>query len=192
MLCFFIVLSLQYCLKPELKQELKSISESKEFSDDQALLNISKRLFENQLKDYRVLTLSNSKKKLILDYGGTTALTFHQKDEYIQSIQLNTAKYLLRLFKYGQNRNLEVVQISLVKPYFIKDPSMKTELVEEVEVMRVSLNIESLKKIPGWETIDEFSEDKGKNPNPDLKNVLEKLIQLWDIELNELHRVEIK
>jgi hypothetical protein len=82
--------------------------------------------------------------------------------------------------------------LSIVKPFYVREEAIKKEVIEEFEIFRISLDPLKVKQLENFETanIDSISIE-GKEGEIQL-NLLNSIIKNWKVELNEIHRVEIK
>ncbi len=168
-----------------------NITDDPKIPDEIYLIEISKKIL---LQEYKEAKVEKTKDGifLILEYGGSSALSFRSQETYEREVKLITANYLLQFIRYTKNRNLKVITISLVKPYYVKEETIKREVIEEFEVFRVSLDVEKAKSVKDIESIDLQNMDT-KSPEWETKvKVLEEIIKSWKVELNDLRRIEVK
>ncbi len=191
-LALFIIFIGINCSKKYPKQkDIEALQNNQSISDEEALYGIGKIIFAESLKSFKTEKNTTGKQDVVIDYGGNRAYTFYSEGNYSDRIQLDTARYILLFSQAARKRNLEQLLISVVKPYYVKEPDAKKEVTEEFEVFRVSILLSELEKIPNWENPKHLLENK----NIDNKNVTELLNQVrlrWKIELNELSRIELK
>jgi hypothetical protein len=174
------------------KEELPlSIIDDPKIPDEVYLIELSKKILLLNYKEAKVEKTKDGN-FLVLEYGGSSALSFRDQDTYQKEMKLITANYLLKFIRYTKSRNLKLITISLVKPYYVNEESIKREVIEEFEVYRVSLEIESTKNIKDIDIID-LENVNTKSPEWESKlKVLEEIIKLWRVELNDLRRIEVK
>ena len=91
----------------------------------------------------------------------------------------------------SKKRNLDNMRISVVKPYYVKEPEAKKEVTEEFEVFRASISVSELEKITGWNNQKLLSDNRNIN-NPNVIETFNQVRLRWKIELNELSRIELK
>jgi hypothetical protein len=174
------------------KEELPlSIIDDPKIPDEVYLIELSKKILLLNYKEAKVEKTKDGN-FLVLEYGGSSALSFRDQDTYQKEMKLITANYLLKFIRYTKSRNLKLITISLVKPYYVNEESIKREVIEEFEVYRVSLEIENTKNIKDIDIIDLENVDT-KSPEWESKlKILEEIIKLWRVELNDLRRIEVK
>ena len=168
-----------------------NIVDDPKIPDEIYLIELSKKILLQNFKEAKV-EKSKDGSSLILEYGGSSALSFRNQDTYEKEMKLITANYLLKFIRYTSTRNLKLITISLVKPYYVNEESIKKEVIEEFEVYRVSIETEKTKNIKDIDLIDLENVDT-KSPEWESKvKVLEEIINIWKVELNDLRRIEIK
>jgi hypothetical protein len=174
------------------KEELPlSIIDDPKIPDEVYLIELSKKILLQNYKEAKVEKTKDGN-FLVLEYGGSSALSFRDQDTYQKEMKLITANYLLKFIRYTKSRNLKLITISIVKPYYVNEESIKREVIEEFEVYRVSLEIENTKNIKDIDIID-LENVNTKSPEWESKlKVLEEIIKSWRVELNDLRRIEVK
>ena len=168
-----------------------NIVDDPKIPDEIYLIELSKKILLQNFKEAKVEKTKDGS-SLVLEYGGSSALSFRNQDTYEKEMKLITANYLLKFIRYTSTRNLKLITISLVKPYYVNEESIKKEVIEEFEVYRVSLETEKTKNIKDINLVDLENVDT-KSPEWESKvKVLEEIINIWKVELNDLRRIEIK
>ena len=190
-LVLFFSLSFTSCKKRDKQIEMNTIIENKNISDEEALYGISKVLFLDLLKSFKSEVNQAGKQDVVIEYGGNRANTFHSQENYSEKIQFDVVRYILLYFQSGSKRNLDNLRISLVKPYYVKEPDVKKEIMEEFEVFRVSISLNDLNTIQDWENPKLLSDNKNAN-NAKVIELFNQVRLKWKIELNELRRIELK
>lgn len=104
---------------------MNTIIENKNISDEEALYGIAKVLFLDLLKSFKSEVNQAGKQDVVIEYGGNRANTFHSQENYSEKIQFDVVRYILLYFQSGSKRNLDNLRISLVKPYYVKEPDVK-------------------------------------------------------------------
>ena len=193
---FFIILLFIFfgysCSHKDAKnKEIEALQNNKNITDEESLYGIAKIIFGDSLKSFKTEKNENGKQNVIIDYGGNRAYTFYSEGNYTERIQLDTARYILLFSQSGKIRNLDALRISVVKPYYVKEPDAKKEVTEEFEVFRVSVLISEIEKIPNWENAKLLRDNKNIN-NSNVTEFLNQVRLKWKIELNELNRIELK
>jgi hypothetical protein len=179
------------CKKTERQKEISQFLENRNITDEEALYGISRIIFGDSLKSFKSEKNSSGKQDVTIEYGGNRAYTFYSEENYSERVQLDTVRFILLYFKSGQKRNLENLRISVVKPYFVKEPDAKKELTEEFEVFRVSISLAGLSNVKDWEN-EKILNDKKSISNSKVMELFNQVRLNWKIELNELGRVELK
>lgn len=188
---FIIILLFPECGEDKRFVELEKIQIDKNISDEEALVNISKLVYRDYFKKSYIEKKENSNYEMTIEYGGDRALTFLSKKNYSKDVFLTASRFILEMYKYSHNRNLSVIRLSLIKPFYLKDPNLKKEMIEEFEVLRIKMDYSELKKIIDPEKISKEDLNSSR-PSDELMNTLKLIIKNWTVELNELNRVEIK
>lgn len=189
-LIWLLFCSSLFCSKKNDQEDIQKFINNPSITDEEALYGISKVLFKDSLKSFKSEKNSLSKQDITIEYGGNRAYTFYSEGNYSEKIQFDTARNILLLFQSGEKRNLDTLRISLVKPYFVKEPDAKKEVMEEFEVFRVSVSLSDIKQIPGWDNSQIINEKKSMNSK--VTELFNQVRLRWKIELNELNRIELK
>jgi len=189
-LVFFLVSSNFFCSKKENQEDIQKYINNPNISDEEALYGISKVIFKDSLKSFKSEKNSTGKQDITIEYGGNRAYTFYSDGNYSERIQFDTVRYILLLFQSGEKRNLDTLRISLVKPFFVKEPDAKKELTEEFEVFRVSMIYSDIIQVPNWNNSQMINDKKGLNSK--VTELFNQVRLRWKIELDELSRIELK
>jgi hypothetical protein len=181
-----------YCThKDSNRKEIEALQNNKNISDEESLYGLAKIIFGDSLKSFKTEKNPNGKQNVTIDYGGNRAYTFYSEGNYTERIQLDTARYILLFFQAAKIRNLEELRLSVVKPYFVKEPNAKKETTEEFEVFRVHISLSEIEKISSWDNAKLLRDNKNSN-NSNVAEFLNQVRLKWKIELNELNRIELK
>jgi hypothetical protein len=130
--------------------------------------------------------------RISLEFGGTSALSFRSQESFEREMHLLTAFYGLKIIKLSSKRKVSKIILSIVKPFYVREESIKKEVIEEFEIFRVSLIPIQVKQLDNFEAAPiESISIEGKEGELQL-NILNSIIKNWKVELNEIHRVEIK
>lgn len=181
-----LIFSLGNCKKIG-RPDLEEIAANPKFSDEYVFAEVAKKVFGNQLKEFRYAT-ENGKKIVSIEFGANSALTFQISDNYEKDHKLVMAAYQVRFLQPLQKRSPDVLVMSLVKPFYVKEEQVGKELIEEFEIFRARLEINPFSKIP-----DVYSVNPNTNEEKEKKlQILEEVQKLWKIELNEFKRIELQ
>lgn len=174
------------------KQDSGYLPEDKSgIPDEIQLLEVSKWLFKEEFREAKIEKTPDGV-NLFIEYGGKSALSFRKAESYEIEMKFMTAFYIWKFVRATEKRPIHLLTISLVKPFYVRDESLKKELIEDFEVFRVSIDPSLVKKLEYYKT-DDFSPILDINSNTDLRVILlGKLITTWKVELNEFRRVELK
>ncbi|MCB1193643.1 MAG: hypothetical protein H7A23_15465 [Leptospiraceae bacterium] len=174
-------------------EKMNQIASDRSITDKEAVLKIAKFVWGKTLKNIEIVENKETKGlQLIVEYGGASALTFLDQENYSDVLKLEMAKYIFRMSRYGANRNLHSIRCSIVKPLFVKDEMWQEESVEEFEIFRVSIDTNSLKGIKNWSLENPFLETRQDLPTPEILEVLKEIIKKWKVELDEFYRIKVK
>lgn len=188
-ICFFVFFS--FCKKEDKYMDVEKFTQNQSISDEEALYGIAKILFADSLKSFKSERNAEGKQDITIEYGGNRAYTFHSEENYSEKIQFDIVRYILIYSKPAQKRNLSSLRISLVKPYYVKEPDVKKEITEEFEVFRASISLSDLIKVPDWDN-SKLLQDKRNVNNPKIVELFNQVRLKWKIEMNELNRIELK
>ena len=187
-----IFLFIVSCSKSNSNQkEILAFQENSNISDEEALYGISRIIFGDTLKSFKAEKNSSEKQDVTIEYGGNRAYTFYTEGNYTERIQFDTVRFILMYANASKKRNLDNMRISVVKPYYVKEPDAKKEVTEEFEVFRASISVSELEKITGWNNQKLLSDNRNIN-NPNVIETFNQVRLRWKIELNELSRIELK
>lgn len=186
---FFFILS---CSKKDSRLEtIQSIQANTKITDEESLYQIAKVVFLDTLKNFKSEKNTNGKQDVTIEYGSNRAYTFFSQGDYSEKIQFDVVRHILLYAQASEKRNLGNLRISLIKPFFVKEPEAQKEITEEFEVFRVTIHINDIKQIAGWNNNKIWNDAK----NIDSATITELFNQVrlkWKIELNELSRIELK
>ncbi|XDD50643.1 hypothetical protein AB3N59_02215 [Leptospira sp. WS92.C1] len=177
------------------KDQVQKILSNKQIPVEEKIRQTSFLLLGDRLKEIEispavVLNGSTSDQvKVTLAVGGNSALTFLEQKEYKERMKLEVALLSFRLLQTLKELPIESLRISIIKPYYVKNS--KQEYPEEFEVFRAKLEKASLASINGFETVDSFAADSYDSPDPEVLDVMIRIVHSWKVELDELGRVEI-
>lgn len=190
LLLFLLIIFLFTCKKKDNQNEIQKFLNNPNISDEEALYGISKIIFGDSLKSFKSEKNPSGNQDVTIEYGGNRAYTFYSEGNYSERIQFETVRYILLLFQSGHKRKLDSLRLSLVKPYFVKEPEVKKEILEEFEVFRVNISLNDIKQIEGWDDPKMISDKKGLTSK--VTELFNQVRLNWKIELNELSRIELK
>ena len=173
------------------QKEILALQENSNISDEEALYGIGRIIFRDTLKSFKAEKNSSEKQDVTIEYGGNRAYTFYTEGNYSERIQFDTVRLILLYANAAKKRNLDNMRISVVKPYYVKEPDVKKEVTEEFEVFRASISVSELEKITGWNNQKLLSDNRNIN-NPNVIETFNQVRLRWKIELNELSRIELK
>lgn len=159
--------------------------------DEIFLVDLSKKVLKDQFKEAKVEKTPQGI-HLYLEFGGTSALSFRSQDTFEREMHLTTAFFALKMIRLSSKRNLRQFTISIVKPFYVREESIKKEVIEEFEIFRVSIDPLQVKQIEKFKEVSIGSLSiEGIEGEVQLE-VLNSIIKNWKVELNEIYRVEIK
>ncbi|HRG48043.1 MAG TPA: hypothetical protein PLX69_01755 [Leptospiraceae bacterium] len=173
------------------QKEILALQENSNISDEEALYGIGRIIFRDTLKSFKAEKNSSEKQDVTIEYGGNRAYTFYTEGNYSERIQFDTVRLILLYANAAKKRNLDNMRISVVKPYYVKEPDVKKEVTEEFEVFRASISVSDLEKISGWNNQKLLNDNRNVN-NPNVIETFNQVRLRWKIELNELSRIELK
>ena len=172
-------------------KESLGLEDTLKLPDEIFLVDLSKKVLKDLYKESKVEKTPEGI-LLSLEFGGTSALSFRSQESFEREMHLLTAFYGLKIIKLSSKRKISKITLSIVKPFYVREEAIKKEVIEEFEIFRISLDPLKVKQLENFETanIDSISIE-GKEGEIQL-NILNSIIKNWKVELNEIHRVEIK
>ncbi|TGK32785.1 hypothetical protein EHQ12_11810 [Leptospira gomenensis] len=177
------------------KDEIQKIIVNPRVPAEEKVRQASFLLLGDRLKEIEVIPdigvdgTPSGKLKVSLSVGGNSALTFLGQKEYKERMKLEVALMTFRLWQTLQKLPIESFRISIVKPYYVKNSP--TESIEEFEVFRARVERVSLDSIRGFRNVDSFAADSYDSPDPEVLDVMVQIVHSWNVELDELNRVEV-
>lgn len=177
--------------KKKIYPSLEEIALNSNLSNEVAILQIVKKVLGSQFKEFHI-EKEDKGFKVLVEFGGKTALTFASKGGYEKELKLFTAYYAWKIFRYASHRNLNVLTLSLVKPYYVYHPELEKEIIQEVEVFRVKIQKEDIQSVPFYQEMNLEIDSKNFHAQEGLLNSLEFITKIWKVELDEFKRVELK
>ncbi|MCB1142080.1 MAG: hypothetical protein H7A24_09275 [Leptospiraceae bacterium] len=185
-----LLLSLLNCKKnPD--SQIEKLIQNPGIKDEVVIIEVTKQILKSQFKEIRV-EKTDEKFNVLIDFGGSTALTFQEKKVYEKEMKLLTAKYMIELFYYLSSRKTDKLTLSLVKPFYIHEPQINKDVIQEFEVFRTSLDLATLDTIEGWRDWDTKAWNHKGEDQDRLVEQLNKVISIWKVELNEFGRIELE
>lgn len=185
---FFTLLSFITCKQKS--TNLESISLDSKLTDDKAIELIVQNVYSTTLKSLKIEKTKSNQWKAFIEFGGSSALTFLSKDNYREMLERTVALNILKTFRLSKTRHLSSVRVSLVKPFYVNDPQLNKETIEEFEVFRVKYSLKKLSSIVGWDSVK--LENENSTVSEQAIPILDEIRKGWKVELNEVHRVEVK
>jgi hypothetical protein len=179
-----IIISFSSCKKSG-RILLEEIANNPQYSDEFVYSEIAKRVFGNQLKGFRY---DEEGKKISIEFGENSALTFQNPDNYERDHKLVLAVYQVRYLQPLQQRMPNVLVMSLVKPFYVMEEKVNREIIEEFEIFRVRLDIKQFSQIKDIYSVNPNTSDEKEKKI----RILDEIINLWKVELNEFKRIELK
>lgn len=159
--------------------------------DEIFLVDLSKKVLKDQFKEAKVEKTPEGI-HLYLEFGGSSALSFRSQENFEREMHLTTAFFALKMNRLSSKRNIRQFTISIVKPFYVREESIKKEVIEEFEIFRVSIDPLQVKQIEKFKEVNiESLSIEGSGGEIQL-DVLNSIIKNWKVELNEIYRVEIK
>lgn len=189
-IALLFISAISFCSKKKSDPDVSEYINNQNITDEEAIYNIAKTIFKDQLKSFKSEKNTNGSQDVTIEFGGDRAYTFYSENSYSERIQFQVVRYIYLMFQNCQKRNIYNLRISAVKPYYVKEPNAKTEIVEEFEVFRASINIDKVKEIKNWENPAILREDKKMDKK--LESFFNELRTRWTIEMNELYRIQVK
>jgi hypothetical protein len=172
-------------------KEATVLEDTLKLPDEVFLIDLSKKVLKDLYKESKVEKTPEGI-ILSLEFGGTSALSFRSQESFEREMHLLTAFYGLKIIKLSSKRKVSKIILSIVKPFYVREESIKKEVIEEFEIFRVSLIPIQVKQLDNFEAAPiESISIEGKEGELQL-NILNSIIKNWKVELNEIHRVEIK
>jgi hypothetical protein len=184
-----LLFSLSDCKKSK-QVNLEKLVENSEIPTEIVLVEAAKQIFGNEYKEAKLE--EDSGYHVTIEFGGKTALTFLNEGKYEKELKLITALYAWKYFRYLEKRNLRVLVLSLVKPYYIHHEEINQEVIQDFEVFRIKISLSDLEKVPLWreESLDFKKADAETKER--VSRILESITEVWTVELDEFKRVELK
>ena len=172
LLASLLILSAQ-CKEEPSSQAILKIQDDKTLDLQSAMAKILPMVFPHLLKDWSLeQDPKTSQWKLIISYGGSTALTFSSQKEYLENTIRSHSMYNARLVAAISSLPIQEIRLSLTKPLYVKGENHPDVGIQEFEIYRTSLQVEQAKLI--------LKESPDISPFSDFKHQKVELIALFD------------
>ncbi|TGK07443.1 hypothetical protein EHO59_04895 [Leptospira semungkisensis] len=175
------------------KEKVRAVLSNNGLSQEEKIKTVALTLFGERLKEIEVTSLYDEqgpKYEIYLGFGGTSALTFLESSQYAIRMKVELALETYRFLQSLDGVRFGKYRMSLIKPFFIKNGASRG--IEEFEIFRFRTDGEELKKISGFYETDSFDADRFDSPSGQVMIVLNEMMKLWQIELDQFARVEVK
>ena len=181
MVILVVVLGLSFvsCSK---SSKLDSIAKDKGISDKEAVTKMVTTIWENVLPSHRKIIVKKSEGKLFVGvqiraYSGTTTL----KAENFKRINLVLmAKNMWRMLRYGVKRDIDTIMVEYIFP-LPGNPNFVLFLV--------SLDMDQLKTVEGWNTLDPFDTNEYDVLEGDSAKVPVEIMKVWKMKKDNFSQV---
>ena len=170
--------------------DFENFSDNPKIPPEIFLVELSKKIFKDEWKETKVEKVSSGLEVLI-EFGGKSALSFRSQDSFENEMKYITADYIWKFLRYSSARDIKLLKLSLTKPFYVNEETIKKEVIEEFEVFRVSVDPLEIKIISDFQTLQLTPIATSEKDSKRFK-VLDEIIKRWKVELNEFKRVEIK
>lgn len=189
---FFSILLILYIAFSACKKKpgTEGIQDNPESPDEVQILKVSKTIFGDEFREAKIEKLPEGN-HVFIEYGGKSALSFRNPDTYEMETRVITAYYCWKFIRSTESRKIRSLTVSLVKPFYVRDETVKKELLEEFEVFRVKVEPERIQKLEDYKMEILLPTNLQDGSDPKLL-FLRKLIETWSVELNEFKRIELK
>lgn len=186
-----ITISLSFLLfcSPSTQEKLEDWSKNTSMANAKEWDNLVKLTFDHS---YRESRWNPDNQELFVEYGGSSALTFTDSQNYVPRSLLDLARKSYRTYYYGRSRGIKSLRVSLVKPFYVKNSEDPNTEIQEFEVYRAYINEETWKNLSQNQDVNPFETNEYDLPEGKFHNVLDELIKTWKVELNEFPKIEVE
>ncbi|EQA44923.1 hypothetical protein LEP1GSC050_2982 [Leptospira broomii serovar Hurstbridge str. 5399] len=191
-LIFTFALTVVFNCKPSPKEKVQKVLAENNLQEVEKIRGVAWALFGDRLKEVEIVPVQDSipaKYEVYLGFGGTSALTFLESEQYAARMKLELALQSYRFLQCLEGISFGKFRMSLIKPFFIKNGEERG--TEEFEIFRFRADGDDLRKIPGFKETDSFAADRYDAPSPQVITILFKIVEKWHIELDQFARVEV-
>lgn len=190
LLLLFLV-SFVHC-KQTPKERVNEILSDSHLSHEETARQVANALFGEKLKEVEIIApkFPETKYEVYLGFGGSSALTFLESKQYAERMKLELAVSSYRFLQSTERVPIGKFRMSLVKPFFIKNGEQRG--TEEFEIFRFRTQADQIGALPGFRETDSFRTDRYDEPTEDVKEVLNRIMENWTIELDHFYRIEVK
>ncbi|TGK01376.1 hypothetical protein EHQ53_08235 [Leptospira langatensis] len=191
--CVFLAFAGFNNCKQTPKEKVRAVLSDASMSEEEKIKAVALTLFGERLKEIEITSNQDeqgSKYDIYMGFGGTSALTFLESSQYAIRMKVELALETYRFLQALNEIRFGKYRMSLIKPFFIKNGA--TRGIEEFEIFRFRTNAEEIKAISGFNETDSFDADRFDSPSAPVMIVLNEMMKLWQIELDQFARVEVK
>jgi len=183
---FVIILFLGMFLSCSKASKLNKIAKDSKLSDQQAVSEMVGVIWEFIVtKSKRKVKVVKRNNKLmvgvtIIGYPSSTGIG----KKYYKQIKLEgVAKYMWRLLRYGQKRNIDSVVVKFIKPL---------ATASNFNLYTVGLSMDQLKKIDGWDTLDPYNTGDYDILDESVRQVPKDIIKNWTVFVDNFNKIIIR
>ena len=166
------------------KPEAEKLAGNKGLTDEKAIEGIGESVW-HLYKGRRTIVVSKAASgKFAMNariQGGE--ITAAKNAKMYREIELQTiAQDLWRVLKYGSRRNLEAVTLTLAQ---------KVSGGQTIEVCRIRLTLDQLKKVSEWESADPYDVNEYDLLDESLRHILKEIRAVWTMEMDNFAAIRI-
>lgn len=173
------------------KTAFQEVADHPETPDEVQILQVAKSILGDEFREAKIEKLPDGN-QVFLEYGGKSGLSFRNPGTYEMETKLITAYHSWKFIRNTESRKIRTLIVSFVKPFYVKDETVRKELLEDFEVFRVKILPEEIRKLENYKMENpSLPSNLNDETEPNLL-FLRKMIELWTVELNEFKRVELK
>lgn len=168
-------------------QKIKDLQMRTDLGAEAILSQILPIVFSERLKEWKYDPIQS---KLVVSYGGHSALTFDRKEEYSENLTQEHALFSLRLVWSTSHLDLNSLVLLLKKPIYIEETETTEEEIMEIDLLQTNLNKSEIKTI--LDDLDGLDPFIKKGANLHLTKPLTDIRKIWKVEKNQIPNINVK
>lgn len=167
------------------KPEVEKIAADKGLSDEKALEGIAEdvwKLYSGGRRKIALNKAADGKFSMNVRIQGGSITAAKNAKMYREIELLTAAQDLWRVLKFGSRRNLNAVTLTLAQ---------QVSGGQTIEVYRVRLSLDQLKKVSEWESGDPYNVNEHDLLDESVRHIPKEIRKVWTMEMDNFSAIRI-
>ena len=167
------------------KPEAEKLAANKGLSDEKALEGIAEQVWHLYSGGRRRIALTKAadgKFSMSVRIEGGSITAAKNAEMYREIELLTAAQDLWRVMKFGSRRNLDAVTLTLAQ---------QITGGRTIEVCRVRLTLDQLKKVSEWQSADPYDVDEHDLLDESVRHIPKEIRKVWTMEMDNFAAIRI-